>query len=732
MGTPVDAWGTGRLTRRQAIRMGAGAAVSAGLVLAGCSSPTASAKATANEPHVHLFVMPWSNGPGGSSSLGQKLLLEGLQHWSGQFRNVDVHIAPLQSDANILVNSILTGTGPDVFEQWVLAPFFENNLALPISEYMRQDGVREDLWTPSLMPDMAHNGQLMALPAYTNIFAMTVNLSFFDSQGLPRPNPDWTYKDLQTLAPQIVVKTNGTVQPGLVIGTWNNSIGNRTWIYQAFGGSIINASGTKSTMSTPNSLAAGQWLYDGLVLPKLALEQNDAPDLPASVVLMQGTADVLTQVETYNGFLWDYYPMPYFPVQGAQSPQSTWRRATYQTDDAYLISATTRHPKHAWSLLRWLCADTWWQEYMFEVFLLAPSLNSLWPKWVSSLKGRVPPLASKNLNAFADGATQGWGFPQQYYAYNDAEAETVAAPFIVQIHAQTLSVTAAFQQIDHAVDAFEQNAAKEAGVTTAIAKAITSVIPGPKTQYPQPSPTGMGAAAVRSPYVSVQQATGTYTLLGVGSDIGGTSDDATFAAAATTATEGEWTCRLTALADVSETSGGKPTLSNWVRAGIMARGDLSDNAAMVLLALTPSYGFEFMVRPAPGAAVTSQKFLFWKTSQGLVQQLVSPVAQPASNYLIQPVWLRLARKGTSWTPSASVDGKTFIPLASPIVANLLAGAWMGVTVNAHNKDFNDQGYVRATFDDVTVTPTQLVQLGSSGVPPAAGVVPTNWATGNFQ
>ena len=724
------------VTRRQALRWGAAASVSAGLWLAGCAGQEKTAAPTANEPHIHLFVTPWASAPGGSSPAGQKLLQEGLQHWSSQFRNVDVHIGPNNGgNPSALINSILTGTGPDIFEAWTLAPFFSGDIVLPLNDYMKQDGVKPDLWTSSVMRVLSPNGQVLALPSYTNVYCMTVNLSFFDSKGLERPNQDWTYKDLESLAPQIMNTVNGTRQPGLIMGTWDNSIGNRTWLYQAFGGGIVDSTGTKSTMSTPNSLAAGKWLYDGLILPGYAKEQNDAYDLPQSVLLTNGTAEILYQVEHYSGFVWDYYPMPYYPVAGATSPQSTWRRATYQTDDSYLISAATRHPKHAWSLLRWLCAEAYWQTYMFSVFLLPPSLNSLWSTWLSTVQSRVPPLADKNLQAFSDSAINGWGFPQQYYAYNDADCELKVNPFIVDIHDGTMGVTEAFQNIDHVVDAFEASAAQVASAAGQANQALASVQPGPTTHYPLPASTGAGAPSTPSPYVQAQ--TGAYTLLGDGGSMGGQADTCVFAAAATTATEDTWTCRVTALANISEQANGQPQLANWTRAGLMARGDLSDDAAMVLLSITGYYGFDFLVRPAPGATVREQKFIFMKGSGGAPQTLVSPVSQPAANYLVRPIWLRLTRKGTVWTPYASLDGTSFSQLGPSLVANALAGAWVGVTVNAYNTEFNHHGYVRATFDHIAagtaaLTPTQMVQIGSSGAPPSAGPVPNNWATGSFQ
>ena len=256
--------------------------------------------------------------------------------------------------------------------------------------------------------------------------------------------------------------------------------------------------------------------------------------------------------------------------------------------------------------------------------------------------------------------------------------------------------------------------------------------PGPSANYPAPSTAGIGQAATdASSYI--QSSNGAWTLLGDGADLSVQEDDAIYACEAVTASEGSWTCRVTAIANVSEENAGQPLISNWIKVGILARSDLSDNAAEVGLVVTGAYGLQFFTR-ATGAAssLLDYHFLWPKDAAGAVEEFSSSPTTPVPNFITKPIWLRLTRKGTTWTASASLDGTNFQQVAQPIQARGLGGAWMGLVCCAHNSDFNNVGYIRASFDDLTgFTPDHEVQLGVTGIPPSAGTVPANWATLNL-
>jgi hypothetical protein len=361
-----------------------------------------------------------------------------------------------------------------------------------------------------------------------------------------------------------------------------------------------------------------------------------------------------------------------------------------------------------------------------KISLLPPSLNALWDVWEHTLQTAAPPLKQKNLGVFKTMAQNGRAFPGEYFPVGDALVQNVPNAQMAAVWNHTAGVETAFQEIQHqlngALKAVIAGAAKE----PSLLKAIAAVTPGPTADYAPPPVAGIGAPAVPARAYGVN-ARGTWTILGAGAGLTDIEDDLIFACQSTKQSAQSWTCRLTAIANLSEQIGGKPALYGGTRAGIMARGDLSDNAAFVALWVTGS-GFNFQIRPAPGAGLNETRAIPWKTN-GKVQQLLSPLATPASNYVVHAVWLRLTRTGTQWSPAASLDGTHFTPLAPAQTAPALGGAFIGLAASAHSTDHNNTGYFRATFDDlVHFAPTQTVAIGQSGLPPTAGAVPYAWAS----
>ena len=232
--------------------------------------------------------------------------------------------------------------------------------------------------------------------------------------------------------------------------------------------------------------------------------------------------------------------------------------------------------------------------------------------------------------------------------------------------------------------------------------------------------------ATVSKYITVQQATGTYTLLGDGWDIWLSSDNGSFACLPVTATEGAWSCRVTAIANLT-----CPHLSQWSKFGIMARANLSDDAPMVTYRVDGGLwqNTEWQARGVAGTTPWGEAGLSLPPvgqSTGTAK-LVKPNTQTHKNYLFRPVWLKLARKGLVWTPSLSWDGVHWVQTGTPQPVEM-GGCWVGIVACAHNGSFGNKGYTRAVFDHLSFQPTELLQLGDRGTPPKGGSVPAKWAT----
>lgn len=115
---------------------------------------------------------------------------------------------------------------------------------------------------------------------------------------------------------------------------------------------------------------------------------------------------------------------------------------------------------------------------------------------------------------------------------------------------------------------------------------------------------------------------------------------------------------------------------SWSKAGLMIRGDLTDDAANAFIFLTGDNGVAFQTRGEAGAFTTSNVFANWDG----------------------PVWLRLARAGDVFTSFASINGTTWTTLGQATI-NLSNDAFVGMAVTSHNA----ATVSTATFSDVILS-----------------------------
>ena len=135
-------------------------------------------------------------------------------------------------------------------------------------------------------------------------------------------------------------------------------------------------------------------------------------------------------------------------------------------------------------------------------------------------------------------------------------------------------------------------------------------------------------------YATYEEATGRFFVSGAGSNIWGTADSFHYV----------WQ-RLTGDSQLAARVVGEQITSTFAKAGLTI-GDVSPNAARVILDVKPDGGIEFMARPSASAPTT---FI-------------------AGSTLSFPVWLRLTRAGNQFTAEISPDGQAWTAVGSTTVS----------------------------------------------------------------
>ncbi len=692
--------------------------------MSGCSTPVATqAHPTTQQPKITLILRAWGWGSTRLTASQQTVL--GLQYaatapWRAKHRGVDITVVPNIGGPQEVATAIIGGAGPDVYHSWHPGTIFASSaLTTDLAPYIRQNNSSLSVFNRAQMKLFELPNGIRALPCYLGIVAPAINYSVLDSLGLSYPSKTWTAAEYASLCTSVASGSGGKIIGG-ALGLSGFSLGAdmpAEFVLQGFGGSYQNpGKPSQCTLDSPECVAAYSWLM-GLAKRKIVTGPGISGSLSKGTLAVQlmSTWSFIYAASVWRSLKWDFVQMPSFPKTGP---------ATFATSDFYAMNPNTKHASLAWELLSWLSFEPEWQRSQISIFLLSPALMALWSEWEHRVAALAPPLAGKNLAVFANLARSGKAYPTPFFQHSNSLVRAALSKWGQAIWNQSVGVHQGLAQATTQVNAINASATKLAAQAAALAHTLKSIKPGPTTHYPPPHRKGQGVPyTVEKPYFVSDKKTGTYTLLADGWDVYLASDNCTFACAPITNTEGKWVCRVTAIGNLT-----CPHLSQWFKAGIMVRSDLSDDAKMASAHVTGAHAIEWAYRMNAGqtpAGVTGAPPPVGKSSG--MATLTKPNTKTHKNYLVQPLWLMLSRKGIRWTAFASLDGKHWTQIGSPAILEV-GGAWIGIMATSHNGSFKDKGYGRAVFDKLSFSPTEFVQLGRTGVPPSAGTVPAKWAT----
>ena len=221
--------------------------------------------------------------------------------------------------------------GDAVGPNWPYGVFYKfayNGIYIDHLPYIKAAKFDLDALLPQAVEVVTIGGKVYGLPhsAHPGTVGMFINKTMFEKAGVPVPKmewtqeahpglKDWTYDDALKAALALTKREGGrTTQFGIYIA---GGTGQLYTLLMSFGGDYINPEGTKTTLDTPEALAAIQWLADlynkHKVSPRPADLPTGGPDLFASGKLAMASTQVymLKQAhEAYKDLDWMVIPMP--------------------------------------------------------------------------------------------------------------------------------------------------------------------------------------------------------------------------------------------------------------------------------------------------------------------------------------------------------------------------------------------------------------------------------------
>ena len=182
------------------------------------------------------------------------------------------------------------------------------------------------------------------------------------------------------------------------------------------------------------------------------------------------------------------------------------------------------------------------------------------------------------------------------------------------------------------------------------------------------------AVLPRQPGRPLSEAAGTITMSGGGTDIWNNADQFRFAFKPLT---GDGTI----VAKVESVDNTDP----WAKGGVMIRESLDPGARFAAVYATPGNGVRYQARLLNAGAATSD----------------TAVATPEQMALKTPVWIKVERKGSSFSCFYSTDGVKWTAMSwNPQTINMIAGTiYIGLAVTSHNTG----AATTAVFSNVATT-----------------------------
>jgi multiple sugar transport system substrate-binding protein len=238
---------------------------------------------------------------------------------------------------------------PDVFHvtQQNFPFYAAKDILLPLDEFIENDPEFSlgDLY-PRVTEGMRYKDRLLGLPTDFSTIVTFYNRTRIEQANLAPPADDWTWGDYLAMSRAV------TRRPDL-FGTANPNFYNRwpAWVWMN-GGDVFSADATRCTMDTPEAIDGLRFYVDlslahgAAPTPSQSLGQN-FQDLFASG-LVAVIADSRFSYKRFNRgkglpFEWDVAPMP----RGKT-------RATTFIWGGNCILKSTRHPREAWELVKFL------------------------------------------------------------------------------------------------------------------------------------------------------------------------------------------------------------------------------------------------------------------------------------------------------------------------------------------------------------------------------------------
>jgi ABC-type glycerol-3-phosphate transport system substrate-binding protein len=463
----------GRITRRQTVVGAAAAALAAagGAVLSGCGKAGAPGQSSAaNGPLpvpqsgvVHLYFQANHQGSVGWNKTTQTIFQEFVdQNFNNNPKYKGIWATAMDwGNASGQITATLAGSGyADVFHMCCsdIPTLERQGFVQPLDDLLKQDNISLDLWSKGHILADSYDGKVYGLPSYDGTLCIIYRQDLLDELGLEYPDPNWTWQQAQQLWQQCTGTVKGTNRHRYGVSLyWNSPYEMIDWWLRGWGAREMNDAQDTATMASPQGIECLTWAQQ-LFTSQVATNRGDLNLLlNETAVFGQYHSAFVINAATQLGtkYKWDFLPNPIWPAG----------RTTFVTIDCYMLNSQTKHPKEAWTLLKWITGaegDLAWPQFQIQINLITPALKSLWDYWRNLIQQFAPPLQGKALQWWSEPSEKGYAYPTIFFKYNPNQANNIVNQWVSQILSGAVSPQLGLQQMQQQINALQALGAQQA------------------------------------------------------------------------------------------------------------------------------------------------------------------------------------------------------------------------------------------------------------------------------
>ena len=195
-------------------------------------------------------------------------------------------------------------------------------------------------------------GKLYGMPVYGGENVIYYNRDLFDKEGVPYPDPNWTFADFIKVCQRLTRDLDGDGridQFGFYLPYWNYWL---SWTW-GMGADLLNKDRAKWTFNTPEALASLQLFHDMRFKYNVVPRTTEFSDMGDIIMFMTGRVAMVTS----GPWLMPALKQSTFNYGVAHIPIGPAGRHTRVTWDGIVMFSLCKHKPEAWRFIQFVASQ---------------------------------------------------------------------------------------------------------------------------------------------------------------------------------------------------------------------------------------------------------------------------------------------------------------------------------------------------------------------------------------